>query len=249
MEPEEKYKKPEDDFLDLPDLEFEKPPISKICCPSCDGEIPGAHLNINDKIAKCESCNVVFPFTSMIQGLDVVPQKMKQEILRPEGIELFYYKDDLEMSFRRLFSPGDIIMSTLGLQASFAAIMIAAESGASLMGTLFAWMPLAFLIFFVIQRIRQKLYINISNQKLALYSKPSFMTKTKVFQVADIKQVYVNKSNKSTYWEVMMIKDEGRGQKHIKLAQLKSATKAKFIEQEIENQLGIQDVVVPGESN
>ena len=49
--------------LKLKNLEVEKETdFYTINCPSCEAGIPADNLNINDKIAKCGTCDVVFPF-------------------------------------------------------------------------------------------------------------------------------------------------------------------------------------------
>ncbi len=246
LEPLEEYKQPQEELFELPDLESAKPLFTKICCPSCNKEMPGDHINIHDKIAKCGDCNVVFPFQNMIKGREE-PQKVKQDILRPEGIDLFYYKDELELTFRKSFSPLDIVFSVVGFQLSLTTLIIGVGSGASFIGMLIALLPISFLIFFLIQRFRQKMHLSINDRRLIIYSKPNFLSKNRSYRIQDINQVFVKKETTAPIWSVMMMIDEGKGQKPVKLSTLKSASKAKFLEQEIERHLGIQNVDVPGE--
>ena len=81
QEPIEEYK------LKLQELSLEsKPEFKRIKCPSCNSDIPADNLNINDKIAKCNSCDIIFPFHKNIAEL-LSSKKPQQEVLRPEGIE------------------------------------------------------------------------------------------------------------------------------------------------------------------
>lgn len=247
LEPLEEYKKPEEELFELPDLESGKSLFSKVCCPSCDKEVPADHLNINDKIAKCGNCNVVFPFNSTIEGFQTTPTKMKQEILRPEGIELFYYKDEMEISYRRSFSIADALVFSLGPLMTIPIIGSILETSTSLLLVMLALTPIIFLTFFIVQRLRQKKYISVDKKQLIIHAKPNFLSKNNIYKISDIDQVYVKKKEGMELWEVMMIIDEGKGQKHVNLSVLKSAPKAKFLEQEIERHIGIQDREVPGE--
>ena len=58
----------------------------RINCPSCDSPVNAADLNINDKIAKCSSCDSVFSFEQEIQQL-LSLSPIKQEVAKPAGID------------------------------------------------------------------------------------------------------------------------------------------------------------------
>lgn len=248
METEGKYKQPkETERFKLPDLELPKL-YTKICCPACEKEVVSDNLNINDKIAKCGSCNAVFPFADDLQQFDLMPKKIKQEIMRPEGIDLFYYKEELEVSFRRLFRPWEIFFSIVGGQIGFGFLTGITSSATTILGKLFGFVPLIMLALFLVTRLRQKTYLNVTDKKLIISHKPNFLNKVKIYRVENIDQVYVKKSTKSSAWEVMLLINEGNGQKHVSLSTVRSASKAKFLEQELERYLMIQDVVVPEES-
>ena len=108
MEYEEQHK------LKLKKLNLEKEQsFYKILCPSCKNEVKSNDLNINDKIAKCGACNVVFSFQEMVNNLFTNPTKIKQEIIRPEGIDLFYLKDELDITVQQLYPHGLAILAGL----------------------------------------------------------------------------------------------------------------------------------------
>ena len=62
------YKEPYKLKLKKLDLEKQQE-FHQISCPSCQTGIPASDLNINDKIAKCNSCNVVFSFQGTVNQL------------------------------------------------------------------------------------------------------------------------------------------------------------------------------------
>lgn len=247
MEPLEEYKQPHKEFLDLSDIDSGKSLFSKVCCPSCEKDITADHLNIQDKIGKCIDCNVVFPFDDQLKGFNHGSQKLKQEILRPEGIELFSYKDELELSFRASASVMDIFVFIFGFMHVFPLLGVGLEKGLAVPIIMAAALSL-FLLLYLIMRWTQKKYVTINERHVIIESKPKFLSRFKSFDTRDINQIYVYKNPNGSYWELKMILDEGKGQKHIKLTTLNSASKAKFLEQEIERHLGIQDVEVPEES-
>lgn len=249
MKPLEEYKQATaEQYLELPDLNPEFPKIyTKICCPNCDSDIPSDNLNINDKIGKCGTCHIVFPFHEEIKGLLTTPQKIKQEILRPEGIEMFYYKDELDISFKQ---PDSWVEWTLYSIISLFPLVIAASF--SKVGFHFIQPVLLISILlsalYFIRRSRHKVYLTINDRSLNVRRRPKKLYQDKSYAVQDIHQLYLKHVADLGTWNVMMIIDKGQGQKHVKLTSVNSISKAKFLEQEIEQHLGIQDVEVPGET-
>lgn len=221
--------------------------FAKVCCPSCNSDIAAEDLNIHDKIGKCIECNVVFPFDITIQSLQTAPQKIKQEILRPEGIDLFYFDDQLEIAveqpvvwfeYMALFVSALLIIPILvgiieerSLVAAFVAAVILFTGY-----TYDQW-----------RKKKHKVFFTINDQNLNIQWLPKKLNREKNYTSNTIKQVYIKKDPQMTGWHVMMIVDEGKGQKHIKLTAIKSISKAKYLEQEIERHLGIQDIEVPEE--
>ena len=91
----------------LKELTLELPKDYQIVsCPSCNLAVPATDLNIHDKIGKCCECNALFPLQDTINLLlqATTVDQPKQTILRPEGIEVFEFKNELELSFKKHFS-------------------------------------------------------------------------------------------------------------------------------------------------
>ncbi len=248
MEPLEEYKKPIESFLELDYLSPKKEiPFTKICCPSCDTHVHSDNLNINDKIAKCGTCHIVFPFQQDISSFTQVSQKIKQEILRPEGIELFYYKNELDISFDQPLVWFEWIIGSFFALIFFPVLAITIEEGFNIYAFLFFGIPMLLTALYFIWRSKHKIFLNIDRQHLNIQWRPNKLKKDKSYPIQDIHQLYVKKRKDVGYWDIKMIVDQGQGHKHIRLCSVNSVSKAKFLEQEIERHLGIQDIVVPEE--
>lgn len=251
MNPIAEYKQTyKEDFLDLnsPDLSKAQDFI-EICCPKCDNSIPAADLNINDKLAKCSSCNVVFAFEKEIATLKNEHRKTHQRILRPEGIDMFHFNDELELSFKYSISP---IEQFVMLGIMFFSLIVAASLSKIGLSDIVIGSPIviSFLAagIYSIMRNWQLKYIKVNAMGLRILKHPNVFKKKEIYHAGDIGQLYVKHDASFSNWQLMMLVDEGDGQKHVKLTQVRTASKAKFLEQEIESYLNIEDVVVPEES-
>ncbi len=98
-QPVDQYKPAEK--LELEQIKKEFPKVfRKINCPSCKQDIPADHLNLQNSLAKCGNCNVIFSIEEEVKTVQT-KEEMKQEVFRPEGIDLFYYKDDLDITVQQ----------------------------------------------------------------------------------------------------------------------------------------------------
>ena len=112
-EPIKDYKPAEK--LELPKVKKEFPKVfKKIICPSCKESVNADQLNLEKSIAKCGSCHVVFSIEEELSNLNT-KNEIKQEVFRPEGIDLFYYKDDMEITLDGHVNQWDIVWFTLFL--------------------------------------------------------------------------------------------------------------------------------------
>ena len=98
-EPIEEYKPIEK--LELKGFQKELPKVfKKINCPSCAKEVTADNLNLQNSVAKCGNCNVIFSIEEEVEKVKT-KKEMKQEIFRPEGIDLFSFRDDLEITVQQ----------------------------------------------------------------------------------------------------------------------------------------------------
>ena len=52
----------------------------QIKCPSCGSSTSSDHMNINDKVAKCGSCNAVFSFANQLSFIaEDMPSKVRKD--------------------------------------------------------------------------------------------------------------------------------------------------------------------------
>lgn len=100
--------KPAEKF-ELKDIQEEPSKIFKmICCPSCSKDVKSDNLNLENKLGKCNSCHAIFSIAEEVKAVQV-EKNVKQETLRPEGIDLFYYEDDLDITVQQHIQEIDAI--------------------------------------------------------------------------------------------------------------------------------------------
>ena len=240
----ESYKEPlsgyEDHRVELPKT------FKIISCPNCSNEIPAANLNLSNKIGKCGSCHGVFSIEEDIKSLQTARQKIKQEILRPEGIELFHFQDELEISFEQPMTWLEWPFIFLLMILMMTGIGISIESSGIIPFFTLTVVPLLLsLLYFRRKKAKHRIVLSMDEQFLNISWRPKKFHADQKYDLDDIQQLYVRKLDS---WYIYMIVDQGNGQKHIKLTSLNTPSKAKYLEQEMESYLNIQDVVVPEET-
>ena len=72
--------------------------------------------------------------------------------------------------------------------------------------------------------------------------RPNNLKKDRYFPVEDIDQIYIKHVG---HYGLYMIVNGTKGQQHVKLVDVKTISKAKYLEQEIEKYLGIENRKVP----
>ncbi len=242
-EPIEKYK------LELKNIQEESSGFKKISCPSCHQETLAADINIQDKIAKCSTCNVVFSIEPKISNL-LSKSTIKQEVIRPEGIDIFYFQNDLDITIQQPPLAFDIVA---GILLPFAAIIATLiyffpeGRDPSILFPIILWLFSLYPLVNLFNRKKHKMHIVVEDETLSLYRKPRRFIKDKHIDTREIDQLYVKK-NQHIY-SIFMIVNGVNGQKHISLINnLDSLSKARFLEQEIEKHLNIEDRKIPDEA-
>ena len=240
--PVEKYK------VKLKEVDVESSSeFKKITCPSCSQDTAADGINIQDKIAKCNHCHVVFSFKNEITDL-LNQKKIKQEIIRPEGIDLFYFKDDLDITIEQPISVLESIIMIVGVSSMvFPTIAWVENGGTFLMPLLFNLFIIAISAIYLFNRPKHKIYLTIDDQFLSMIWRPKKFNKDQHYAVKDIDQIYVKE--KDGNYQLFMMINSLAGQKHVKLlGGLEGQSKARFLEQEIERHLEIPDRKVPEET-
>ncbi len=211
-------------------------------CPKCSTSILGDGININDKIAKCDACGVVFSFEKEISQL-TSSQRIKQEIIRPEGIDMFRFQNELDFTFQQSYSGGDGLLSFLSvLFAPLSTLIYAKVGGNWIIPTVILWIMLAYAIYTWFQHKKNKVHVNIDERFINIQWRPKKGKKDQSFDRTDIDQLYVKMVPGMSRYGVYMIVNGLEGQKHILLIpNISGKSKALYVEQEIEKHLGIID--------
>jgi len=246
-EQKEKYKSAEK--LELKDIKKDFPKVFKeVCCPSCNNTVPADNLNLTDKVAKCGECNIIFSIEEEVSSLNNKP-KMNQEIFRPEGIDLFYFKDELDITVKQhvqgldaiglMIFPAIAFFSTLVyLKKETISVYIPLVTAIATIYFLYRW--------YTYEKGKNKTFINVSDKFLSIKSRPKHFRKDKHYHIDEIDQLYIKTSEDGMgYFSIYMIINGIEGQKHEKLLDVNTISKAKYLEQQIEKHLHIEDRKVP----
>ncbi len=244
-EPFDEYK-PVEKF-ELKEIQKEPPKVfKKVCCPSCTKEVKADNLNLQSTMGKCGSCNAIFSIEEEVKSIKTVTE-VKQETLRPEGIDLFYYKGDLDITIQQhlhgVDAAGLFIFPFFAFLTTF--IFFAGKKDISMYFPIVTSLASFYFIYRAINFSKKnKTYIDINSNYLSIKSRPKNFKKDRTFNSADIDQVYLKYVDGTHYYVYMMI-NALEGQKHVKLLTVNSLSKAKYLEQEIEKYLNIEDRKVP----
>jgi len=228
----------------------------KVVCPNCGHPANASDINIQDKIAKCGSCHEVFSFQHALQALFDQPQKEENRILgRQKDIDVFEYKGELSASIINFTDLPALITLFLSMITGFAILIRGTEFGLSaatpfIISTV---LLLAFSIYRFIGYKNNKTYIEIDDTYLYVRNRPKNFHKDKTYVRSNVRQIYqkANGGNPEAtpYYHVWMIYDGPEGEEHVKLTPyLRSRSRALYLEQELENYLGLPDIPVPEET-
>lgn len=239
-EPIEKLK----EKLQLKDLPDTLPKVyQEICCPSCDNGVPADNININDKIAKCGQCNIVFPFYNEVASFEASKHTPKQDVARPEGIEKIQFQNELEFMLDQPTPVLDIIILMFAPFFAMLFTLVMVTKGKPLLWLI---IPLALLSIYstinIIRKSRNKIHINIDDNHLSVQWRPKNFHKDKHFAITEIEQLYTKVNPTYGLHGLYMIVNGINGQKHVPIIPyFDHKSKAKYLEQEIERQLNIPD--------
>ena len=237
-EPIEKYKL---ELKELPKLAVQ--PYTKITCPSCQKDLPADHLNINDKIAKCGECHVVFPFHETVAQFDINKKKFKQELIQPEGIDISYFRNEMDISIQQSGGWGWVLFFVVFLAAIMTFVFF--KGKASFWFPAITWLLTLYPLVNLVNQSKHKIFVNIDDYYVTIKWRPKNFMKDRSYNVQEIDQLYVHQVPDTGLYNLFMIVNTPEGQKHVKvIPMVGSLSKARYIEQEIERHLGITDRVV-----
>lgn len=235
----------------LPELTLDLPKnYIEVCCPSCNNPTAAADMNIHDKVAKCTQCNVLFPIHEEINNLgqhsgsgNNTASTVKNLVHRPVGIDIFRYKGELDFTFKEAPNLLFLLIALSFLVFAGLTTFISFMDGKSFLLPIGLWI-LGILMSLYIS-IRTKTSLNIDKERLTIKKRPKIWSKDIAYSVQEIDQAYIKKEPDSNYYSVYLLVNSIVGQKHVHLASFDARSKAQYLEQEIENHLGIPDRPVP----
>lgn len=245
-QPLEQYKPAEELELEEFTKQAQQKKFEQVCCPSCEEAVNADNLNLQNSIAKCSNCNVIFSIEEEVESVKT-KREMKQELLRPEGVDLFYYKDDLDITVQQHIQGFDIAgISFLPMLAIFAFLIYFAKGTITLLFPAIFTLGSFYFLYRILNYSKNKTYIDINNKFLSIKSRPKHFKKDRMYAVNEIDQLYLKTSSDGMgYYTIHVIVNSLEGQKHEQLVTLNTLSKAKYLEQEIERYLQIEDRKVP----
>ena len=239
---------------ELPEMKSNKN-VVKISCPSCGTPTEPADINIQDKIAKCGNCASVFSFQKEVAQIIVASETkekesgVNREVVRPAGIDIDYYKDEMELTMVQPTGGGWIAMAFLTAFFSILLYLVHVKKGIPI------YWPAgiaSFMVFFIYKQwnsVNEKIFITVDETYLQIRYRPKNFIKDKMIPSNELEQIYIKNIPGSNYYSVYAIVNSLEGQKHQKIVTyVDSRSKARYIEQQIEDHLGIEDRRVPEEN-
>ena len=230
--------------LELKDIKENLPKVfKKVNCPSCEKDIDASNINLQNSVAKCSGCNVIFSIQEEVEGVKT-KNETKQYIFRPEGIDLFFYKEDLEISIKQHLQGLDAFGLIFLPFLSALSIFIYFAKGIPIIIPIILTLGALYFIYKAFNYSDNKTFVDINDKFLHIRSRPKNLKKDRTYAVNDIDQVYIKHSPDGVGLGVYMIVNTLDGQKHELLVSVNSLSKAKYLEQEIESYLHIEDRAV-----
>jgi len=239
-------------------LDFNDPEHQLLTCPKCHHLISGDDINIEKTIAKCSHCHHVFGFShdSKIGGW--VP-----ELIPPDGIEVLKLRSelDLRLDWKKTTSKGGktfllafTFLWNLILLPFVLMILLSGSWGILMFMSLHLAVGLG-LIWNMAAIYFNKTAINLSRHQMRIRTVPFRFpfSKSGKYPIADIQQFYVSKYTASTsngvpnyaYALYAIMKNGDK----VSMVRGMNRETQHYIEQELENYLGITNIRVSGEDN
>lgn len=240
----------------------------QLFCRSCGAEIKAADINLDNMMAKCSQCNAVFSFADMYDDVAAKPGKSKREYAYnvPQPGNITVRHDGMDLLITRAWSRrsglGLLVFATFWNGVVFAVMLPSffAPDQQSDIGMFVCF----FGIFAGVGVLVAMLAIyNLLNFTTVRVNREAIQTRHhplpwpgKIFSVPGVQQVFVRQvvstsrndkgfTSTSVSYNVEVVL--GNGSRKTLLTGLEDAEQGRFIEQEIEKHLRMEDVPVAGE--
>ena len=235
----------------------------KIICPKCNKSVPVKYVELKDRIAECNNCEIIFLYQSQLVG---AAKKNKKDLLLPKGLKL---EDDGTQLIiqRKWFSLKSI---GLGLIA-----LICWGTGKSYISSLFkfdidtisqtefflpALLGSAFLLYgiwltyYAIAFFLNNTVIIVTPSALSIYHGPLPWPGNKDGPSTEIQQLYVKvlrrraRKGRGMYYTYALRLISNKGRDIDLIGEIYEEEQANFIEHAIEKYLKINDKNVSGQN-
>ncbi len=205
-------------------------------CPACQSKVASENININDKIAKCNSCDSVFSFQ---KNLDEFAER-KTPLKKPVGVDKIHFGDEMEMSMKLPANVLEILgIAFLPLVSFFGgALYFKSQVFGGLIALIASVSLFAFILFRVLHKEKRRVYFVCQKDQLIVEKERNKLVKEKVIKSSELAQIYVGRTHNGYAVKAILNTPEGQVHKVI-LDYLKTTIDAKYVEQEIEKYYGI----------
>lgn len=226
--------------------------MQKLMCPKCNTQITAENMDMANTTATCHNCNAVFDF-SFVTEQEVTTKRKKRnirQISKPAHFSVEAGDYDLQIAWTWFRWEAILFTFFLIIWNSFLYVWYREvfEDQNWVMGA-FAIFHLGAgiaLTYHTLGMYFNKTYLSISPERIRAYTTPFPPFRgNKTIPADEVSQAYVkqvvhqNKNNKTYEYRVMIITHDARSIELIR--SLKRTEFGLFIEQEIENYLGIEN--------
>jgi hypothetical protein len=226
----------------LEEVDTEDEQSFKVHCPSCKLVIPAENMNIVDKIAKCNSCDSLFPLN--LQKLITKSNSIQALVERPSNVSIMHEGASKEIEIRDKKGIKGFLSILYMISALF--LLVLYKEGFTEVAVTLNVIAWSFTLWYtyIYRSLTQKIIIEIDGHFLTMEYVPWFFTRKKEIDVDTIKNVYIQKVGDpygmgNEYHQVRLRIDRGEGVEEIKLMPwtYQSLQEATYIKQEIESYL------------
>jgi len=231
----------------------------QLSCPNCSARIPADHIHLNNLMAKCASCDSVFNFSEQV-GQPRRFASEKQNVLMPTGFEVLELRSQLDMEINWRKTSGNktfLFIFTIFWNACLIPFVLVALTSGEWMIMLFLSLHLMVgigFLYYTLAVLLNTTYVNVTPRHITINHKPLNVIGRPEHNISagDVEQLYVNKystgktNNRPTYaFGVYAVLNGGR---QIALVKgLRHPDQARYIEQEVEHFLNIEDELMEEE--
>ena len=222
-------------------------------CPNCNSLVPAENVNISALMAKCGACHHVFNFSESSKEA-----YSKPEVLMPPGVEMLALLSEISIEYRwRRNVNSFLVFFTIMWNIIVLPMALVMVLSGEVIGLLVMSAHLIVgisLIYYILTMFINKTYITVDRRELRVEHRPLKFPfyPNRVISVHDLKQIYFERyvasrtNNRPNYaFQVIAIL---HNEERINLLKgLKTQRQGRFIEQEIERFLNIEDQEVAEE--